>query len=434
MDLMTIVNLLILAVLLALTAFFVASEFAVVKVRISRLDQLITEGSKKAVIAKKVAGDLDYYLSACQLGITVTALGLGAIGKPAVELLLYPVFDWLNVSASASSVASYAIAFFLVTFLHVVVGEMAPKTLAIQYAEKMTLLLASPLYWFGRVMYPFIWALNGAARVLLRLFGVKPAGHDEVYSEDELKIIMAQSYEGGEINETKLSYMENVFSFDERVARDIMVPRTQLVTIDKDMEYAELIKVLDENYYTRYPVTEEGSKDRIIGVVNAKKMLPHIIVGRARRLEEFIRRIPIVSEATPIQEAMLKMQLERMHMALVVDEYGGTAGVVTMEDVLEELVGDIRDEFDADEIAEIRQTGEREYAVSGLVLLDELEKRFGITFEERSDTDTIGGWIQHRMGTAALEGETLLENDHVWTITEKDDLQIKRVQLSYNEQ
>ncbi|GGO09352.1 hemolysin family protein [Saccharibacillus kuerlensis] len=433
MDLMTIVNLLILAALLALTAFFVASEFAVVKVRASRLDQLITEGNKKAIVAKKVAGDLDYYLSACQLGITVTALGLGAIGKPVVERILYPVFDWLNVSASASSVASYAIAFFLVTFLHVVVGEMAPKTLAIQFAEKVTLLLAAPLYWFGRVMYPFIWALNGTSRLLLRGFGVKPAGHEEVYSEDELKIIMTQSYQGGEINETKLSYMENVFSFDERVARDIMVPRTQLVTIDKDMDYAELIAVLDENNYTRYPVTEEGSKDRIIGVVNAKKMLPHIIAKRARKVEEFIRRIPIVSEATPIQETMLKMQQERMHIALVVDEYGGTAGIVTMEDVMEELVGEIRDEFDADEIAEIQQTGDREYVISGRVLLDELEKRFGIKFDERSDTDTIGGWIQHRQGTGASEGAKLIENGHVWTIAEKDDLQIKHVKLSYTE-
>ncbi|MDO3410433.1 hemolysin family protein [Saccharibacillus sp. CPCC 101409] len=434
MDLMIIVNLLILAVLLALTAFFVASEFAVVKVRMSRLDQLVSEGVKPAVVAKKVAGDLDYYLSACQLGITVTALGLGAIGKPAVELLLYPVFDWLNVSESASSIASYAIAFFLVTFLHVVVGEMAPKTLAIQFAEKMTLRLAGPLYWFGRIMYPFIWALNGTSRVLLRGFGVKPAGHEEVYSEDELKIIMAQSYEGGEINETKLSYMENVFSFDERVARDIMVPRTQLVTIDKDMEYAELIRILDENYYTRYPVTEEGSKDKIIGIVNAKKMLPHIIAGRARRLEEFIRRIPFVLESTPIQNAMLKMQQERMHMALVVDEYGGTAGILTMEDVLEELVGEIRDEFDADEIAEIRQTGEREYLISGRVLLDELEKRFGARFDDRSDTDTVGGWIQHYLGTGVEEGESLNENGYTWTVAEKDELQVKTVRLIYEEQ
>ncbi|WP_411343314.1 hemolysin family protein [Paenibacillus sp. WLX1005] len=433
MDLTTIINLFILVVLLALTAFFVASEFAVVKVRASRLDQLIQEGNKKAIIAKKVAHDLDYYLSACQLGITVTALGLGAIGKPAVEMLLYPVFDFFNISVAAASVASYAIAFFLVTFLHVVVGEMAPKTLAIQFAEKMTLLLASPLYWFGRIMYPLIWALNGTSRVLLRAFGVKPAGHEQVYSEDELKIIMTQSYEGGEINETKLSYMENVFSFDERVARDIMIPRTQMVTLDRDLDYSEIVSILDEHYYTRYPVTSDENKDQIIGMINAKKMLPHIINGTTAKLDQFIRPIPFISESMPIQQAMLHMQQKRVHMALVVDEYGGTAGLLTMEDVLEELVGEIRDEFDADEVNDIRQTGEGQYLINGRVLLDDLERRFGIAFDDRYDTDTIGGWILHHKGTDIGEGERLEQAERVWTVAEKDDMQIKWVSLNYSE-
>ncbi len=433
MDLITIINLLVLVVLLALTAFFVASEFAVVKVRASRLDQLIQEGNKKAVLAKKVAHDLDYYLSACQLGITVTALGLGAIGKPAVELLLYPVFDFFNVSDAAASVASYAIAFFLVTFLHVVVGEMAPKTLAIQFSERMTLLLAPPLFWFGRLMYPLIWALNGTSRVLLRTFGVKPAGHEQVYSEDELKIIMTQSFEGGEINETKLSYMENVFSFDERVARDIMIPRTQMVVLDRDMDYDEIIGILDDNYYTRYPVTTSDDKDQIVGMVNAKKMLPHMINQTTRKLHDFIRPLPYIAESMSIQEAMLQMQQKRVHMALVVDEYGGTAGLLTMEDVLEELVGEIRDEFDADEVNDIRQVGEGQYLVNGRVLLDDLERRFGITFDDRHDTDTIGGWILHHKGTEISEGDTLKQPEQVWTITEKEDLQIKWVTLTYSE-
>jgi len=202
-------NLFILAVLIVLTAFFVASEFAAVKIRMSRIEQLIDEGNKKAIIAKKVVGDLDYYLSACQLGITVTALGLGAIGKPTVERILYPVFDLFNLSEASASVASYAIAFIFVTFLHVVVGEMAPKTLAIQFAEKLTLLLSPPLYWFGKIMHPFIVALNGTSRVILRLFGVKPVGHEEHYSEEEVRIIMAQSFEGGELNETKLEYQNH---------------------------------------------------------------------------------------------------------------------------------------------------------------------------------------------------------------------------------
>lgn len=429
MDIITIINLLILAVLIVLTAFFVASEFAVVKIRMSRIDQLIAEGNKKANLAKKVASDLDYYLSACQLGITVTALGLGAIGKPAVERLMYPIFDLLNVSAATASIASYAIAFALVTFLHVVIGEMAPKTLAIQFSEKLTLLLAPSLYWFGKIMYPFIWALNGTSRVLLRSFGVKPAGHEEIYSESELKIIMTQSFQGGEINQTKLDYMENVFSFDERVTRDIMVPRTALVTLDLDMSESEIISTLDENYYTRYPVTQNGDKDLILGVVNVKKMLPHIVAGREHQLQQFIRTLPSVQEATPIQDAMIKMQKERVHMALVIDEYGGTSGVITMEDVLEELVGEIRDEFDADEVADIQQIDEDRYLINGRTLLDELEKQFAFTFENPEQIDTVGGWIQHHKGTDVQVGEQLEQDGYIWTVTEKDHLQIKQVQL-----
>lgn len=398
MDIITFTNLILLVILLALTAFFVAAEFAVVKIRMSRIDQLIAEGNKKAVVAKKVATDLDYYLSACQLGITVTALGLGALGKPAVESLLYPVFNYFDLSEAVSSVASYAIAFILVTFLHVVVGEMAPKTLAIQFAEKMTLLLAAPLYWFGKIMSPFIWALNGSSRVMLRAFGVKPAGHEQAYSEDEIKIIMNQSYEGGEINQTKLAYMENVFSFDERDAKDIMVPRVDLVTLDIDMVYADIVPIFDEYNYSRYPVVEAGDKDKIIGVVNVKKMLPHIVDGSEHRLEEFVRELPYVSEITPIQEAMIKMQQQRVHMAVVIDEYGGTSGIITMEDILEEIVGEIRDEFDSDEKADIQQLGENEYLISGRVLLDELEKQFGFIFDGADEVDTIAGWIQSKRG------------------------------------
>lgn len=430
MDIITIINLLILAVLIVLTAFFVASEFAVVKIRMSRIDQLIAEGNKKAHLAKKVASDLDYYLSACQLGITVTALGLGAIGKPAVERLMYPVFDLLNVSAATASIASYAIAFALVTFLHVVIGEMAPKTLAIQFSEKLTLMLAPSLYWFGKIMNPFIWALNGTSRVLLRSVGVKPAGHEDIYSESELKIIMTQSFQGGEINQTKLDYMENVFSFDERVTRDIMVPRTALVTLDLNMTEEQIIATLDENYYTRYPVTESGDKDVILGVVNVKKMLPHIVAGREHQLQQFVRTLPSVQEATPIQDAMIRMQKESVHMALVIDEYGGTSGVITMEDVLEELVGEIRDEFDDDEVADIQQIDDHQYLINGRTLLDELEKQFGMTFENDEEIDTIGGWIQHYKGTDVQVGEQLEEDESVWTVTEKDHLQIKQVRLN----
>lgn len=429
MDIITILNIALLIILIALTAFFVASEFAVVKIRTSRVDQLVAEGNKKAVLAKKVVSDLDYYLSACQLGITVTALGLGALGKPTVERLLYPVFNYLDVPASISSIASYAIAFILVTFLHVVVGEMAPKTLAIQFSEKLTLMLAPSLYWFGKIMYPFIWALNGASRVILRGFGVKPAEHDQAYSEDEIKIIMNQSYEGDEENKTKLSYLENVFVFDERDAKDIMVPRTELVTLNQDMTYDDIIPILDEHNYSRYPVIEDGDKDRIIGVVNVKKILPDMVAARSYQLSEFVREIPFVSEVTRIQDAMIKMQQERVHMAVVVDEYGGTSGILTMEDILEELVGEIRDEFDADEVADIQETGENQYLINGRVLLDEVERQFGLSFEGNEEMDTVAGWIQYQRGVGVEKGDTVEHGDYVWTVVDTENYHIKQVLL-----
>lgn len=427
MDIITILNLVLLAVLIGLTAFFVGSEFAVVKIRMSRLEQLVAEGNKKARIAQKISSNLDYYLSACQLGITVTALGLGALGKPTVERLLYPIFNYLEVSATAASTASYAIAFLLVTFLHVVIGEMMPKTLAIQFAEKMTLLLARPLYIFGKIMFPFIWTLNGTAGLLLKSFGVKPAKHEQAYSEDELKIVMAQSFEGGAINRNELSYMENVFTFDERAAEDIMVPRTGLITLDRDMSMQEIVQTMDEHNYTRYPVTDTGDKDNIIGFVSAKKMLPHIVAGRTRALDDFLHEIPSVFEETSLQDALVIMQNAHVHVALVTDEYGGTAGIITLEDILEEIVGEIRDEFDTDEVADIRKVGEKKYLINGRVLLEDLESRFGLTFNDHEHIDTIGGWIHFQLPDAVHKGVKIRKGKYSWTVIEVESHTIKQV-------
>ncbi|KIL50866.1 hemolysin family protein [Jeotgalibacillus campisalis] len=394
MDPIIVLNLSLLVLLIALTAFFVGSEFAVVKVRASRLDQLVSEGNKKAVIAKKLSSNLDYYLSACQLGITVTALGLGWLGKPTVERILYPVFDSFDVPASVAATASFIIAFSFVTFLHVVVGELAPKTLAIQYAERMTLLLARPLYWFGQIMKPLIWTLNGSARLLLRAFGVGPAGHDQAHSEEELKIIVTESYKGGEINQTELSYLNNIFAFDDRAVKDIMVPRTQMIAIDQSLNQQEILPIFDEHQYTRYPVTENGDKDHVIGFINVKEMLTNFANGVAINVGDITHDLLLVHETATIKEVLLQMQSQRLHIALVIDEYGGTAGLVTMEDILEEIVGEIRDEFDGDELLDIQQIDDMTYHINGRVLLEELEERFGMHFDESDEIDTIGGWIQ----------------------------------------
>ncbi|OXS80178.1 hemolysin family protein [Domibacillus enclensis] len=434
MDGMIILNLFLVALMIALTAVFVGGEFAILKVRMSRIDQLISEGNKKAVLAKKVANDLDYYLSACQLGITITALVLGALGEPTVEKLLHPVFESFEVPDALATVLSYAIALSIVTFLHVVLGELAPKTLAIQFSERMTLLLAPPLYWFGKITAPIIWTLNGAARLFLRLFGVEPAGHDEVHSEEELKLIMQQSYKSGEINQTELAYLQNIFAFDNRIIKDIMIPRTQIVTLEKDITFEDMIAVLDEHDYTRYPVTDGHDKDQVIGFVNTKEMLTHIAAGNDREMERFIHDMPRFHEATPISSVLVKMQQNRTHMAIVTDEYGGTAGLVSMEDILEEIVGEIRDEYDMDEVPDIRAKSETEYVMSGRVLLADLEEQFGLVFPDSEDLDTIGGWLQVQSDNVPEEGDTIPLEPHLWTISEMENYQVVLVELKLNTQ
>ena len=218
------------AILIAFTGFFVAAEFAIVKIRSSRIDQLVAEGKRGALAAKKVTTNLDEYLSACQLGITVTAMGLGWLGEPTIEKLLHPLFEKWNLNPSISSVLTFGLAFMIMTYLHVVVGELAPKTMAIQKAERVTLLLAGPLMMFYKVMYPFIWVLNGSARVITGLFGLKPASEHEVaHTEEELRLILSDSYESGEINQAEYKYVNNIFEFDNRIAKEIMVPRTEIV-------------------------------------------------------------------------------------------------------------------------------------------------------------------------------------------------------------
>ncbi|MGK7378215.1 hemolysin family protein [Planococcus sp. 1R117A] len=432
MDSILILNLFLVVLLIALTALFVGSEFSIIRVRTSRIDQLISEGSKSAVKTKKIADHLDYYLSACQLGITVTALGLGWLGEPTVERLLHPVFENFGIGDPTASILSFTIAFVAVTYFHVVLGELAPKTLAIQYAEKMALFFSGPLILFGKIMNPFIWLMNGSARLLLRAFGIEPADHEQAHSEEELKIIMTQSYQSGEINQTELAYMQNIFSFDERCAKDIMIPRTQMESISLEMTHDDLMEIVREHEYTRYPVTENGDKDNIQGFVNVKEMLTNYTITEDMKESVVVHDIPFVMEAAPIQDVLRTMQKERVHMAIVIDEYGGTSGVITMEDILEEIVGEIRDEFDEDEPDEIKAVDINNYLVNGRVLLSDLEERFGITFEDSEDIDTIGGWVQLK-NIDIHEGEKVELPNHSITVKEMENHQIITVLLSRKE-
>ncbi|WP_110928950.1 hemolysin family protein [Bacillus massiliglaciei] len=427
---MDIINLVLITILIALTAFFVASEFAIVKVRSTRIDQLIEEGKKNAIPAKKVISNLDEYLSACQLGITITALGLGWLGEPTIARLLEPIFKQISIPSSVSHVLAIAIAFSFITFIHVVIGELAPKTLAIQKAEEITLYLSRPLIWFRKIMFPFIFVLNGSAGILTKMFGLKAVSeHDIAHTEEELRMIVSESYKSGEINQSEFKYVNKIFEFDDRIAKEIMVPRTEIAALSKGDSLEDFFKIMTEEKYTRYPVID-GDKDHVIGLVNMKELFTSMVnkdTLASHTLDPFIRPIIRVIDSIPIHDLLLKMQKERIHMAVLMDEYGGTSGLVTVEDILEEIVGDIRDEFDLDEIPDIRKVKEDHYLIDAKVLISEINELLGIDIIDE-DIDTMGGWILTE-NYEARQGDILEYGPYHFKIKEMEEHHVRYIEI-----
>lgn len=417
--------------LLFFTAFFVATEFAIIKVRPSRVDQMVMEGAKNALAVQKVTGNLDGYLSACQLGITITALGLGWLGEPTVEVLLHPLFASLAIPDQLVSLLSFLIAFLIVTYMHVVLGELAPKTLAIQKAEAVTVLLAKPIIWFYNIMFPFIWLLNGSANRLVRLFGLRPAKeHEEAHSEEELRIILSDSYKSGKINQTEFGYVSRIFAFDELLAREIMVPRTDMICLDIDDPLEKNLKIMKEEQYTRFPLIKEN-KDTIIGMINTKQFFLRFDDNPDLSLDQVTLPVLSVPESTPVKNLLKKMQNKRAHIAILVDEYGGTSGMVSIEDILEEIVGDIRDEFDAQEKKEIEKLGEGHYVVDGKVSLHHVSELFNIMIESE-EMDTIGGWL-YGQNPEIRKGSLYQYEQLSFTVLEKEKHRIRKVEIVKNE-
>src|SRR5690606_1713888 len=378
---------------------------------------------------------MDEYLSACQLGITVTALGIGWLGEPALKDMIQPLLRNFEISSSVSHVISVAVAFLILTFLHVVVGELAPKTVAIQKSEMVTLAFAKPLIWFYRVMFPFIWALNGSARLMVKMFGIQPVKeHEESHSEEELRIILSDSYKSGEINQSELTYVNNIFKFDERIAKEIMVPRTEMISLSTEDNFQDWLKIIKKEKLTRYPVYE-GDKDNVIGLVNIKDILMAQIKNSGPadnvKVTSFLKPIILVIDTIPINDLLLKMQQERTHMAVVLDEYGGTSGLVTVEDIIEEIVGEIQDEFDTDEIADVTKLGEQHYSFSGKVLINEVNDLLGTNLSDE-EVDTLGGWILSQ-NFDITEGEVVLAEGFTFTVREVEGNQIQYVEVKKNE-
>lgn len=409
--------------LVFLNGFFVAAEFAMVKIRGSRIDTLIQEGNQKANLARKITDNLDAYLSATQLGITLASLGLGWVGEPAIAKLIEPLFTAIGLSGVVIHTVSFIIAFSIITMLHIVLGELAPKSLAIRKPEEVTFIVAMPMIFFHKLMYPFIWVLNGMANNLLRLFGIPPVSdHESAHTEEEIRILMKESHESGYIDSNELTLFDNIFEFAETYSREIMIPRTEMVCLYYDLSYEENRRIAIEEKHTRYPVCKPD-KDTIVGFVHIKDLLMHTELDS---LDSIIRPITTVPDSMQISSLLKLMQKKRTQMSLLIDEFGGTAGIVTVEDILEEIVGEIQDEFD-EERPSIETINDETFSVDGLLLIEEFNDYMELDIESENH-DTIGGWVYSQLESTPKKNQKITYNEqYEFIIDEVDHMRISRI-------
>ncbi|RAV22258.1 hemolysin family protein [Paenibacillus contaminans] len=420
-------NVLLVVVLVFCNGFFVAAEFALVKVRQTRLQEMHNEGNNRAKYALKVTRQLDAYLSATQLGITLASLGLGWVGEPAIsKLIVEPIFesfDWHNTAISEP--VSFLIAFSAITFMHIVLGELAPKSLAIQKPDATSLWLSQPLLYFYKLFKPAIWVLNGAANRLLRMIGIQPASeHEAAHTEEEIRILMNQSARSGIIDKDEMALFDNIFEFSDRLAREIMLPRTDMTCLYANLTYADNMKLVYATKHTRYPVAERD-KDQIIGFVHITDLLT-ADPDEEHELAQFIRPILTVPESMEISRVLKLMQRKRSQLVIVIDEYGGTAGLLTAEDILEEIVGEIQDEFD-DERPMVEVKGSTT-SVDGRVLIEELNDMLDIDVED-DEVDTIGGWLFKKLEGMPVNGKKIESGGFIFEVAEVERLRIVRIHI-----
>jgi CBS domain containing-hemolysin-like protein len=416
------VGLIILLVLL--NGFFVSVEYAMVKVRSGRIDTLIEEGSKRALSARSIVSNLDAYLSACQLGITLASLALGWLGEPAIATLVRPLMVSLGFGETPVYVISLIIAFMLITVLHIVLGELAPKTIAVNKAEAVLLLTARPMNIFYKLMYPIIWVVNGLALGLLRLFRLTPASElGTAHTEEEIRILMQESNKSGLIDNTEMTLVDNIFEFTDTMAREIMIPRTEMICLNNHLSVEENINIAFEGMRTRYPVCD-GDKDHILGFIHIKDLIRDSVP----RYTDLIRPILTVPESIQISALLKVMQRAKTQIAILIDEYGGTSGMVTLEDIMEEIVGEIQDEFD-EERPGVEKLGEDEYSIDGLMLIEEINDLLELHMET-DDYDTLGGWLYSKLEiNPPQKGQSVEFDNHLFMVEETDNKRISRIKL-----
>lgn len=377
--------------LVFLNGFFVAAEFAIVKVRASQIALQKSSLAKRS--AQLIIDNLDGFLAATQLGITLASLGLGWLGEDVATRVILNFMEFIGVEFSEAAAHRIAVpvAFTMITILHIVFGELAPKSIAIRYPTSTAISVATWLRVFYFVFRPFIWLLNGFAGMLLKLFGIKPMNETEIHSEDELKLIIAESEEGGAIEASERELIQNVFDFDDRVVRQVMIPRLKISAIKAGTVVRDAVHHVLQEGFSRYPIYEE-TLEEIIGIVTVKDIMQSFMASPEKTLKEIMRPVYFIPETKPVDSLLREFQVKKIQMAIVISEFGGTIGLVTLEDILEELVGEIQDEHDQ-EAQIVTSTGNYIYQVHARSPLHDINKFLDVPFEESEDYETLAGMI-----------------------------------------
>jgi CBS domain containing-hemolysin-like protein len=420
-----LLDILLTVLLVFLNGFFVAAEFAIVKVRASQLDLKAKEGHRMAILSRSILNNLNAYLSACQLGITIASLALGWIGEDVVTEIVLELFRLTNLEIDPETAHSIAlpVAFATITIMHIVIGEQAPKTIAIQRSESTTLWLAGPLNVFYWMFRPFIFILNGLSNFILRIVGIGPAVEGaEVHSPEELRMMVEEGKKSGVIEARKYEIIRNAFDFAERSARQAMVPRTHVFGVSKSAPVSQSIDKILENGYSRVPVYE-GTIDHVVGIIFTKDLLQKLRSGKDFSIEEIIRPANYIASNKKLIDIMRDFQKQHIQFAIVVDEFGGTEGVITMEDILEELVGEIQDEYDS-ETPLVERIDDKKFRVQGSVTLTGLNEKLPRPLPENDTYVTLAGMLIDIVGRIPNVGESIPYDDYVFTVVKRIKNQI----------
>ncbi len=426
-----ILGLIVVVLLVLANAFFVAAEFSLVSVRRTRVAELVAQGDRRAALVQKAIDNPDKVIAATQLGITLASLGLGWVGEPALQDLIEPVVSLFpqSMQVGISHGFSATIAFCLITFLHVVVGELAPKSIALQDPENTSRFVAGPTLFTEWVFKPAIWVLNGTGNALLRLLGIRPAsGHQLVHSVEELKMIVDASAQSGVMQAEESEMLHAVFDFGELIVRQVMVPRTEMVAVEADTPLEEIIRLTSASMYTKFPVFED-SLDQILGIVHVKDLLVAMQSAECRACvaRDFVREAIFIPETASVRSLLQRFRDKHQHAAIVLDEFGGTAGMVTLEDLLEEIVGEVSDQFDRIS-PQIQPQADGSYVVEGLTLIEDVNENLGLNLQDPY-YDTIAGYVMGRLKRIPRLGDAVDIGDMQLRVLEMDGLRIAKISV-----